>query len=753
MADSLVIVESTAKTRTIHKILGKDYLVKASIGHIKDLPKGRLGVDVQNGFEPEYITIRGKGQTIRELRKLAAAVRDIYIATDPDREGEAIAYHLSQELKDRNRNIHRVLFNEITRDAVLKAMKHPTTIDMEKVEAQRARRVMDRLVGYQVSPLLWGALYRGLSAGRVQSVALRLICEREEEIESFVPEEFWSITAELQGKDTDPFFAKLIKINGQKPEIPNESAAQDIVNDLWKRNFVVVSVSRKDVTRKPSPPFTTSTMQQEAAKRYGFSAKQTMAIAQQLYEGVEIGEEGSVGLITYMRTDSTRIADEALQAVREYIAKAYGMDYLPDKPQRYRVKAGAQDAHEAIRPTSMEREPRKIAKYLTPEQLKLYELIWNRFVACQMKPAIYEQTTIDITADHYLFRITGSTIKFRGFLQAYEDIKEEVEAKEEEGEEAAYIPTNLKKGDPLQLLNLIPKQHFTKPPPRYSESSLVKQLDELGIGRPSTYAVIISTLLERKYVERKDRRLIPTELGRIVNRILIRYFPDIFNVKFTAIMESKLDEIESGRKSAVEVLREFYRPFSKAVARVDAIKGRIRASLEEKTDSVCPECGSPLIIRWGRNGKFRACARYPDCKFTRPLEEEEGLAGQGVQETCDVCGAPMVPKVGRFGRFLACSNYPRCTHTKPYSLGIPCPREGCPGRIVERRSRRGKIFYGCSEYPRCDFATWQKPVPQPCPNCQYPYMEERSNKSKGEFLRCPQCKAEFSLETAEVATE
>jgi len=743
MPKSLVIVESVAKTKTINRILGKDYVVKASVGHVKDLPKNRLGVDIENGFEPEYITIKGKGKILQELRKLAKSSNQVFIATDPDREGEAIAYHLANELKARNGNVHRVLFNEITKSAVSRAIEHPTTINLEKVNAQKARRVLDRLVGYKVSPFLWKTIYRGLSAGRVQTVALRLICERENAIEAFVSEEYWSIKAQLQGEKTEPFFSELVKVGGKKPKISNEATAARHVKAIEKQSFVVSNVTKKTIKRSPSPPFTTSTLQQEAARRFGFSSSRIMTIAQQLYEGIDVGKEGSVGLITYMRTDSTRIAEEALEAARVYIADNYGPDYVPEKPRRFRTKKSAQDAHEAIRPTSMSREPRKIGRYLTPDQRKLYELIWNRFVASQMAPAVLDQTTIEIESGDYLFRTTGSVIKFRGFLQAYEESKEPTEGDEKKD---GYVPGNLKKGNPLKLLAVTPEQHFTKPPARFSESTLIKELDNLGIGRPSTYAVIISTLIHRKYVEKKERRLFPTELGRTVSHILVQNFPNIFDVNFTATMETKLDLIESGKRNSVEVLAEFYGSFEEALNKIDLKKDQIKASLQKETGETCPECGRPLVVKWGRNGKFLACSGYPECKYTRPLKEEEQ---QVTDEKCPKCGALLVVKVGRYGRFLACSNYPKCKFTKPLTLGLPCPKEGCDGQIVERRTKRGRVFYGCSNYPKCDFASWNRPVSIKCPNCGNSYLEEHHTKSKGDFLKCPKCKAEFPISLEE----
>ena len=747
MSQSLVIVESTAKTKTINKFLGKDYIVLSSVGHLKDLPKGKLGVDIEDGFAPNYITIRGKGKILNDLKRTASTCDSVYLATDPDREGEAIAWHILEEIKTKNSRIYRILFNEITEKAVINAIHHPLEIDLKKVEAQKARRILDRLVGYKVSPILWDTIFRGLSAGRVQSVALRLISEREIEIENFVPQEYWTITAQLQGNKTKPFLSNLIKIENKKSEIPDEQTCKSLLDDLKTKQFVVKNISKKKVTRNPAPPFTTSTLQQEAASRLGYSAKRIMVLAQQLYEGIEIGGAGSIGLITYMRTDSTRIADEAIQAVREFIYNSYGKEYLPGKARVFKTKKGAQDAHEAIRPTSMERQPKSLKKYLTKEQFKLYELIWNRFVACQMAAAQLEQTSIDIAAGDskgvvtYLFRTTGSVITFRGFLQVFEDFKEENEKDKKEPE--MVVPTELRIGEILKLLDLIPKQHFTKPKPRYTESSLVKELDNLGIGRPSTYALIISTLVARKYIEKKIRQLSPTELGRTVNKILIQNFPDIFNVKFTALMEEKLDEIETDDKEYVQVMNEFYEPFNEAVKRVDSKKDSIKESLMENTEEECPKCGSALIIRWGRNGKFMGCSGYPDCKYTKPLDDENVNTGQ----VCEKCGKPMILKVGRFGRFLACSGYPDCNNAKPYKIGVPCPKENCSGEVIERKSKRGKVFYGCSEYPRCDFVSWYRPLNTACPSCRAPYLEERYSARDGEYFYCRNCKTKYDKES------
>ena len=733
MPKSLVIVESNAKSKTINRFLGKDYLVRASVGHIKNLPKNRLGVDIENGFEPEYITIRGRGKILKEIKKLAGTSDCVYVATDPDREGEAIAQHLASEIEKTNKNIQRVLFHEITEKAIQESIQHPLPINREKVEAQKARRVMDRIVGYRVSPFLWKTVFRGLSAGRVQSVALRLVCERENEIAEFIPEEYWSIEADFSTSDQTTFHSKLIKFQGEDVQIPDQEHVQKHIQTLQNLEYGVSDIKRKELQRNPYPPYTTSTMQQEAARRMGMSTRQIMAVAQQLYEGIDL-PEGRVGLITNMRTDSTRLAESAVEEARQYIAEGYGLEYVPPKPRFYKNKKSAQDAHEAIRPTSMKRPPKKVAGYLTPQQRKLYSLIWNRFVACQMVPAKLLQTSLDIQGGEYLFRTTMTEIKFRGYMVVY-DV-------EKENENSQTIPKELKKDDPVSLVELDPQQHFTKPPARYTESSLVKELDSRGIGRPSTYALIISTLLDRKYMAREGRSLYASELGMAVNKILTGQFPNIFNVDFTARMEEELDQIETGEKERLQVLEDFYHPFSDAIERAMEKKEEIKESLQEGVQETCPKCGKDLVIKWGRNGRFIACTGYPDCRYTQPLEENV----TETDEKCDVCGSPMVVKTGRFGRFLACSEYPECKFTKPLSTGIPCPEKDCPGYIVERKSRRGKLFYGCSNYPSCNFATWYRPVAMACKACGYSFMEERSSKAKGQYLRCPNCKNEVVLE-------
>ena len=736
MPKSLVIVESPAKAHTIHRFLGDDFLVKASMGHLLDLPQKEMGVDIANGFKPRFVIIRGKGKILNGLKKSAAGVEHVYLATDPDREGEAIAYHIAKSIRTDNRHVYRVAFNEITKMVVKKAFQNPGRIDRAKVEAQVARRVMDRLVGYKVSPLLWKTVAKGLSAGRVQSVALRLVCDREREIVGFVPEEYWTIIAELKGKKAKPFLAELIRIDGKKPRIPDQPTADAFVNDVKKKPFVVSDITVKEIKKEPHPPFITSTLQQEIASRLGFSPQKTMAIAQQLYEGIELGKSGTQGLITYMRTDSYRVSQQAIGAVREYILNTYGLEYVPKRARMFKKK-GSQEAHEAIRPTSMSLEPKKVKKFLATDQWKLYYLIWCRFVASQMAVAQFKQTTIDINAEEYLFRARGQKVIFRGFLQVYEEPKEE---KEGAGQE---LPAGINVGERLTLLNLLPKQHFTKPPPRYTEGSLIKELDERGIGRPSTYAAIIGTLYLRNYVERRKKSLFPTELGIAVSTILVNGFPHIFNVKFTAQMEEALDRIEGGKAHWSGVVEEFWRPFSQALVEADAKKQEIRQQLQEPAGVVCDRCGSEMVIRWGKRGKFLACSAFPKCRNTRPLVEVEADS----EEVCEKCSAPMVLREGRFGKFWACSAYPRCRNTKPYTLGIPCPEDGCDGELVEKKSKRGRVFYGCNRYPKCKFACWDKPVARKCPECGYGLLVEKSSKIKGDYLLCLKCKAEISVET------
>ncbi len=726
MGQSLFIVESPAKAKTIRRFLGKGYEVKASLGHIKDLPAKELGVDVQNDFSPKYVIIRGKEKALRELKRASRDKENIFLALDPDREGEAIAWHISQEMDVPSAHLYRVRFNEITKRAIKEAVANPQQIDMKLVNAQQTRRILDRLVGYKVSPLLWATIYRGLSAGRVQSVALRMICEREGEIEEFKPREYWSITAHLISQDGSPFKAKLYKINAQDFEIPGKARAEQILDDLKGRKFIVAEVTIRERKRNPYPPFITSTLQQEASKRLNFSTKKTMRLAQELYEGVDLGREGRTGLITYMRTDSARIAQEALKEARNWIKKRFGDEYLPFRAWKYKSRKSAQEAHESIRPTSVEREPKLVKGYLSPDQFSLYSLIWSRFLACQMNPALYLSTVADIKAGPYLFRATGSTLKFSGFLKVYPL----------QGEEEIALPP-LAEGEVLELQEIIPQQHFTKPPPRYTEASLVKEMEERGIGRPSTYAQIITTILIRGYVQLQERKFFPTELEKTVNSILVENFPSLFDVGFTAQMEESLDRIEAGKDGWVEILRDFYGPFQKLVKEAKGRTDQLRSGLTQETDIICEKCGGKMVIKWGRNGKFLACSGFPNCTHTKPLQEEE------TDERCELCGAKMVIRSGRYGKFLACSNYPQCKSTKPLSTGVRCPRQGCDGYLVARRSKKRRTFYGCSRYPKCNFALWNMPVAKRCPYCGASYLVEKRRRGES-YLYCPTCRKEVT---------
>jgi DNA topoisomerase-1 len=725
MEKSLIIVESPSKAKTINKYLGKEYIVEASVGHIKNLPKSKLGVDVDNEFAVVYENIQGKDAVIEKLRDRAGKAKAIFLATDPDREGEAIAAHLADEIRGVNKNIKRVLFHEITAEGVKEGMRHPKKVDSHLVLSQQARRAMDRIVGYKVSPFVWKTVYYGLSAGRVQSVALRLICEREDAIRAFTAEEYWSITGEFQTSQSEPFLAKLMKVGGSDPRIPDETTMRGYLDDIQKQQFGIKSVERKPVKRNAPAPFITSTLQQEAARRLRFSAKRTMMLAQKLYEGVEVGEDGPTGLITYMRTDSTRLSAEAVAQLREYIFDNYGKEYLPKEARLFKKGKASQDAHEAIRPTSIKFTPKTVKKHLDKDLYLLYELIWNRFVACQMSPAEFEQMSVDVVGGDYLFRATDQRPLFRGFLQVYDDVAEENGGEKDETDPVSKLPENLAPGQDASLRNLIPRQHFTKPPARYSESSLVKELESLGIGRPSTYAMIVSTVIDRKYVEQTDRKLFATELGMQVNKLLVQYFPDIFNVKFTAQMEEELDTIASGKQLYVKVMKDFYDPFIRALEKVEKNAQKIKKSLQEETDDVCEVCGRKMIIKWGRNGRFIACSGYPECKNTKPLAEDQEKHQHLVGMKCELCGGDMVVKAGRFGTFLGCSNYPTCKNTKPISMGIPCPK--CKqGDLVERKTKKGKrTFYGCNRYPECDFASWDKPVNQPCSNCGSTYLVQK----------------------------
>ncbi len=734
MMKSLVIVESPAKAKTISKILGKGFEVKASVGHVKDLPQKEMGIDIENNFEPKFMVIPGKEKVIRELKKASKEAEHIYLAPDPDREGEAIAWHIAESISGKSKKIQRIKFNEITKSAVLEAIKNPEEIDVKKVDAQLARRVLDRLAGYELSPLLWRKVRRGLSAGRVQSVAVRLVVDREREIGAFKQEEYWSINSEFEGSSKPSFWAKLFKYNGEKVDIRNAESAGEAVESIRDSLFILSKIDRKKRKRAPYPPFITSTLQQEASRKLRFTAKKTMMVAQQLYEGVELGEEGAVGLITYMRTDSFRISAEAQKAAIDFISTAFGKEFVPEKPNFYRSKASAQEAHEAIRPTYLDKRPEDIRHYLNKDQLALYKLIWNRFIASQMAPAELEQTTFEITCDsekckgETMFRASGSVIKFQGFMALYTETADEVA---EEGE--AILPL-LREGERLNLLNIQPKQHFTQPPPRYTEATLVKALEEKGIGRPSTYATIMSTIQDRKYVHKTEGRFHPTELGSVVNDLLVDRFAELMDVGFTAKMEEELDRIEDGKMKWVKVVKDFYSPFHKKLAEALAIPGKVKPE-DIPTEEVCEKCGKPMVIRWGRHGRFMACSGYPDCKNTRPLEGEKPAAETVVtDEKCPKCGSPMVLKSGRFGKFLACSKYPECKTTKPLATGIKCPVDG--GDIVERRSRKGKVFWSCGNYPKCKFATWYRPVARKCPKCGAEVLGEKRNKAGELSLVC-----------------
>jgi DNA topoisomerase-1 len=797
MPKALVIVESPAKAKTINKYLGKQYVVKASLGHIKDLPKRDLAVDIEHGFEPRYELIEGKRKLINELKEVAKKVESVYLAADPDREGEAICYHLQEELQDGKNGprIYRVMFNEITKRAIEKAFERPGQVDTNLVDAQQARRVLDRLVGYKISPLLWDKVRRGLSAGRVQTVALRLIVEREREIRAFVPKEYWTIDADLNAKKPPLLSARLIRIGEEAAEIGSKASSDEVLASLDGAEYVVKSVTTREKKRNPVAPFITSTLQQEAARKLRFSVKRTMMLAQRLYEGVEIGKEGAVGLITYMRTDSTRISEEAIRDVRDYVLERYGKEFLPETPNIYRSKKEAQDAHEAIRPTSMAFTPEVVEKYLAEDEIKLYRLIWNRFIACQMTPALFDQTTIDVSAKgnngvEYLFRATGSVLKFEGFLKVYQEGKDQAD---EEDEELKHRLPAVASGERLRLKALRADQHFTEPPPRYNEATLVKRLEADGVGRPSTYASILSTIQERDYVKKEGGRFVPTELGMVVTDLLLESFDDIFDVKYTARMEEELDEIGDGKLDWRAAMSEFYDRFDRDLKHAEQHMTDIKR-MERPTDLTCEKCGKALVIKWGKHGSFIACSGYPECNYTRELTvdlpdlDKVDLSEQGDEEYCENCGRPMVLKkgrfgtfyactgypdckttkpiggqqkkadqpleekcpqcgshlvlkTGRFGEFTACSNYPKCKYVKQKTIGVKCP-ECSEGEIIERRSRKGKTFYGCNRYPDCKFVAWGKPVAEKCPECGSPYLVEKWLKA-GPVWQCPNAECKY----------
>jgi DNA topoisomerase I len=741
---SLVVVESPTKVKTIQKYLDSSYIVRASMGHVRDLPKSKLGVDEKKDFKPDYRVLPAKKKVLDDLKKAAERVSALYIATDPDREGEAIGWHLAQELGVAKAKTYRIMFNEITERAVKAAFQHPGKIDTKKVDAQQARRILDRLVGYKLSPLLWQKIRRGLSAGRVQSVAVRLLTEREREILAFVPTEYWSLHARLKGKNPPDFTATLREVKGEKAVLGTESATMAVMTSLHGASWRVKSVTRGERRRNPAAPFITSTLQQEASRKLHFTAKKTMMLAQQLYEGIELGSEGAIGLITYMRTDAVRVASEAQDEARRWITGRLGREYLPDVPPAYKAKKSAQEAHEAIRPSAVEREPKAMARFLSKDQLALYRLIWERFLASQMLPAVYDTVAADIEAGTCLFRAQGSTLKFAGFTAVYVESREESEAVPEEEQEAVVPP--LSEGEILKLLALDPKQHFTQPPPRYTEASLVKTLEERGIGRPSTYAQIISTIQDREYVRREKGTLFPTELGMLVTDRLVPFFPEIMDLDFTAQLEEQLDEVEEGDADWVRLVGTFNTQLDKDIRK--AKKGIPDNKIGEDTGEKCPDCGKPVLEKWGRFGKFLACSGYPECKYTKDLGGREKPADEMTDEICPTCGKAMVIKHGRFGKFIACSGYPECKTTKPVTLGITCPEAGCGGQLVERRSKRGKTFFACSKYPECKFVAWARPIAEPCPKCGATFLTERVAKGGKRTRACIRGECGYKEEVA-----
>jgi len=797
MAKSLVIVESPAKAKTIGKYLGAQYVVKASLGHVKDLPKKDLSVDVDKGFEPHYEVIEGKKKLISELKAAAKGMTNVYLAADPDREGEAICFHLQEELDGAKKGpkFFRVMFNEITAKAVQKAFETPLAVNLNLVDAQQARRILDRLVGYKISPLLWDKVRRGLSAGRVQTVALRLIVDREREIRAFVKREYWTIDVQLNAKKPPVLTARFTKKDDQAIEVADEATAKSLVDQVDGSKYLVHSVTTREKKRNPVPPFITSTLQQESSRKLRFSVKRTMMLAQRLYEGVELGAEGSVGLISYMRTDSTRVSNDALDDVRGLIKDRFGPQFCPDTPNVYKSKKDAQDAHEAIRPSSARRAPEEIAQYLQEDELKLYRLIWMRFVASQMPPAVFDQTTIDVAAKGkdgatYMFRATGSVPKFKGFLEVYEEGKDQ---KDEDDEELKHRLPAVAQGEELKFKSILPEQHFTEPPPRFNEATLVKELEADGVGRPSTYASILSTIQEREYVKKEGGKFIPTELGMVVTDLLLESFENLFDVTYTARMEEELDEIEEGKLDWRVAMAEFYGRFQKDLEHAERNMTDIKR-MEKPTDLVCDKCGKPMVIKWGRHGSFIACTGYPECTNTRELTvdlpdiDKADLTEQDAEEYCENCGRPMVLKKGRFGtfyacsgypdckttkkiggeqkksdvpldekcpqcqsnlvlkngrfgEFTACSNYPKCKFVKQKTIGVACPN--CSeGEVVERRSKKGKTFFGCSRYPDCDFVAWGKPLQEKCPECGSSYMIEKWLKA-GPVAQCPNAECKY----------
>lgn len=735
MAKRLVIVESPAKAKTINRYLGERYLVKASMGHVRDLPKKKLGIDIDHDFQPEYDIIPERQPLVKDLQSAAKEADSILLAADPDREGEAICWHLSRILEKYNSNIFRVLMHEITRNAVEEAFQNLDKLDQDKINAQQTRRLLDRLVGYLISPLLWEKVGRGLSAGRVQSIALRLICEREKEIKDFIPEEYWTISAHLEASSPPSFKANLAKIDGKKVKVEDEKNAFVIVQELWDLPFILQNIEVKKKKRNPSPPYITSTLQQDGFRHLRFPVRKTMSVAQKLYEGLEIGERGLTGLITYMRTDSVRVSGEAVQSAREFIKSHFPAEYLLNKPRAYKNKRKTQDAHEAIRPTSFDLPPDVVKPYLKEEEYNLYRLIWNRFIATQMSPALVEETEFQVEASRYLFVAKGEVLEFDGYLALYPKMKKEDN-----------ILPKAQEGEKLKLLNIESKQNFTQPPPRYTEGSLVKELEAKGIGRPSTYAPIISTLQGRVYVFKEKGRFIPSDLGLFVTDYLIKNFPDLMDFEFTARLEAELDLISEGKQEWLMYLKSYYSRLEKDLR--EAKKGESIKKNGIPVEENCPECGKPLVIKEGKYGRFRACSGYPDCRFKESLIKKEV---KPLDETCPDCGSQLVMREGKYGTFAACSDYPKCKYIKKEKkdTGIPCPLE-CEGTLIRRKTRKGKIFYGCSEFPKCKFATWDEPVSQPCPECGRHFVLKKNTLKGKPCLYCSDEKCSFKETISDV---
>jgi DNA topoisomerase-1 len=750
MPHHLVIVESPAKAKTIEKFLGADFKVLASYGHVRALPSKQGSVDIAQDFEPKYAVLPESKKHIDALKKELKGADRLILATDPDREGEAIAWHLLAALgldgKKQKLAIERVAFHEITKDAILDAVAHPRTISLDLVDAQQARSVLDYLVGFNLSPFLWRKIRYGLSAGRVQSVALRLICEREKEIKAFTAQEYWTIAATLKKEAGQEVAASLIEAEGKKLgkfDIPDAATAERLVKSLQKGSYSVTKVTKSERKRTPSPPFTTSTLQQEASRKLGFSAKKTMATAQRLYEGVDVGE-GTVGLITYMRTDSVVLSNQALDETRQLVTSLYGKEYALAKPRVFKNKAkNAQEAHEAIRPTYVERTPAELKSFLSSDQFKLYELIWKRTVACQMAEAILDQTSVDIgVGKGNTFRAAGTVIRFPGFMKLY------IEGVDDESDEKEGILPPLEEGEKLSLQKLLPEQHFTQPPPRYTEATLVKTLEEFGIGRPSTYASIMNTLLERKYVRLDKKRFFPEDVGMVVTDLLVNHFNRYVDYHFTAALEEELDQVSRGEKKWKPLMHEFWDPFSSLLKQKEGEISKADVTTEA-TDELCPDCGRPLVVKLGKRGKFIACSGYQEgCTYTRNIDRESGEPEEPVfsEEKCEKCGSPMLVKDGRFGKYLACSAYPACRNiqplVKPKSTGVTCP-ECEKGELIEKKSRYGKMFYSCNRYPECKFALWDPPVVRKCPKCGFPLLVKKVYKREGEFLKCPKEGCDF----------